>query len=85
VAGVHPDVVLAGRPPGRGVALAGPVRSCRPCGAGWEATIEVAGTLVPIHLREQPGAGPQFAFTVLDPPCFGSDGLRVARPEEVPT
>ena len=25
-----------------------------------------------------------FAFTVLDPPCFGPDGLRVSRPEEVP-
>ena len=29
-AGVHPDRVLAGRQPGRGVVLAGPVRSCRP-------------------------------------------------------
>jgi hypothetical protein len=84
VAGVHPDRVLAGRLPGRGVVLAGPVRSCRPSGAGWEATIEAAGTLVPVHLREQPG-GPEFAFTVLDPPCFGPDGLRVARPEGVPT
>ena len=74
VAGVHPDRVLAG-----------PVRSCRPSGAGWEAAIEAAGTPVPVHLREQPGGGPEFAFTVLDPPCFGPDGLRVARPEEVPT
>ena len=71
----------AGGPlPGRGVVLAGPVRSCRPSGAGWEATIETAGTLVPVHLREQPGGGPEFAFTVLDPPCFGPDGLRVSPP-----
>jgi ABC-type sulfate/molybdate transport systems ATPase subunit len=40
VAGVHPDRVVPGRQPGRGVVLAGPVRSCRPAGAGWEATIE---------------------------------------------
>jgi molybdate transport system ATP-binding protein len=85
LAGVHPDRVLAGRQPGRGVVLAGPVRSCRPSGAGWEATIETAGTLVPVQLREPPGGGPDFTFTVLDPPCFGPDGLRVSRPEEVPT
>lgn len=85
MAGVHPDRVLAGRLPGRGVVLAGPVRFCRPSGAGWEATIEAAGTLVPVYLPEQPGGGPEFAFTVLDPPCFGPDGLRVARPEGVPT
>ncbi len=41
VAGVHPDRVVPGRQPGRGVVLAGPVRSCRPAGAGWEATIEM--------------------------------------------
>ena len=41
VAGVHPDRVVPGRQPGRGVVLAGPVRSCRPSGA-LEATIETA-------------------------------------------
>jgi hypothetical protein len=41
VAGVHPDRVVPGRQPDRGVVLAGPVRSCRPAGAGWEATIEM--------------------------------------------
>ena len=38
---MHPDRVVPGRQPGRGVVLAGPVRSCRPAGAGWEATIEM--------------------------------------------
>jgi hypothetical protein len=87
VAGVHPDRVAAGRHPGRGVVLAGPVRSCRPSGAGWEATIETAGAgvLVPVRLREAPASGRDFACTVLDPPCFSPDGTRVTRPEEVPT
>lgn len=85
VAGVHPDRVVAGRQPGRGLVLAGPVRSCRPAGAGWEASVETAGTLVPVRLPEQPDAGQDFEFTVLEPPCFGSDGIRVSRPEEVPT
>jgi hypothetical protein len=115
VAGVHPDRVVPGRQPGRGVVLAGPVRSCRPAGAGWEATIEAGGveaggveagrvetarvetarvetarvetggTLVPVRLREAPAGREGFVFTVLDPPCFSSDGTRVTRPEEVPT
>ncbi len=85
VAGVHPDRVVAGRQPGRGLVLAGPVRSCRPSGAGWEASVETAGTLVPVRLPEPPDAGRDFEFTVLDPPCFGPDGIRVSRPEEVPT
>jgi molybdate transport system ATP-binding protein len=85
VAGVHPDRVVAGRQPGRGLVLAGPVRSCRPSGAGWEASVEAAGTLVPVRLAEPPGAGQDFEFTVLEPPCFGPDGIRVSRPEEVPT
>ena len=85
VAGVHPDRVVAGRQAGQGLVLAGPVRSCRPSRTGWEAGVETAGTLVPVRLGQQPPAGPDFAFTVLDPPCFGPDGTRVSRPEEVPT
>ena len=65
--------------------LGRPVRSCRPSRTGWEAGVETAGTLVPVRLGQQPPAGPDFAFTVLDPPCFGPDGTRVSRPEEVPT
>ena len=86
VASVHrEDRVVAGRQPGRGLVLSGPVRSGRPS-RGWVGvTIETAGTLVPAQLREPPGGEPDFTFTVLDPPCFGPDGLRVRRPEEVAT
>ena len=31
------------RPPGRGLVLGGPVRSCHPSGAGWEVEIEARG------------------------------------------
>jgi hypothetical protein len=55
VAGVHPDRVVPGRHPGRGVVLAGPVRSCRPSGAGWEATIETA--TIETASAERAGAG----------------------------
>jgi hypothetical protein len=59
VAGVHPDRVVPGRQPGRGVVLAGPVRSCRPAGAGWEATIETASAGG--ASTERPGAGARSA------------------------
>ena len=82
---MHPDRVVTGRQAGRGLVLAGLVRSCRASGAGWEASVETAGTLVAVRLQEQPSAGQHLAFTVLDPPRFGPDGTRVSRPEEVPT
>jgi hypothetical protein len=39
----------------------------------------------PARLSGPAGDGPDFAFTVLDPPCFSPDGLRVSRPEKVST
>ena len=85
VAGVHPDRVLAGRQarPGRGTGRPGPVLPAVRGRVGGD--YRGGGTLVPVQMREPPGGGPDFAFTVLDPPCFGPDGLRVSRPEEVPT
>ncbi|HUY52321.1 MAG TPA: ABC transporter ATP-binding protein [Streptosporangiaceae bacterium] len=80
VAGVHPDRVAAGAQPGRGMVLAGPVRSCRPSGAGWEAGIEAAGTVVPVRLPDRPPAdGAELVVTLLDPPCYGPDGALLAQ------
>ncbi len=81
VAGVHPERVAIGAHPGLGVALAGPVRDCRPSGAGWEADIEVSGVMLSCHLADRPPIGhSDFPVTLLDPPCFGPDGVLLPRP-----
>ena len=43
VAGIHPDRVVAGAQPGRGIVLTGPVTVCRPSGALWEVGSWPAG------------------------------------------
>jgi len=87
VAGVHPDRVTPGSQPDRGLVVTGQVQSCRPAGAGWEAAIDVAGTILTVRLPGQPpaagyGDGPdsgagQVVLTLLDPPYFGPDGARL--------
>jgi len=88
VAGVHPDRVIAGAQPDRGLVLTGQVVACRPAGAGWEATIDVAGGVLAVRLPDKPpdgagyGDGPdsraeRIVLTVLDPPYFGPDGARL--------
>ena len=75
VAGVHPERTLAGAHPDRGPVLTGPVVTCRPAGAGWEADLRVAGTVITCRLPDRPGAdGADLVVTVLDPPWFGPDG-----------
>ncbi|HZC40575.1 MAG TPA: ABC transporter ATP-binding protein, partial [Streptosporangiaceae bacterium] len=56
VAGVHPERVMPGADPRRGLVLSGPVTACRPAGAGWEAEIEAGGEIVACRLPEPPGA-----------------------------
>ncbi len=76
VAAVHPDRVIAGAHPGRGLVLAGQLRSCRPAAAGWEADLAAHGTVLPVRLPERPAEGqPELVLTVLDPPRFGPDGM----------
>ncbi|MBO0770304.1 MAG: ABC transporter ATP-binding protein [Actinobacteria bacterium] len=79
VAGVHPERVVAGADPRRGLVLSGPVTACRPAGAGWEAEIEAGGEIVACRLPEPPAAG-RCEITVLDPPWFAADGTLVAEP-----
>lgn len=87
VAGVHPERVVPGAHPGRGLVLSGAVGALHPAGAGWEAGLQVssgaAGPAAPgapaepdlvwCRLPEAPGA--EATVTVLDPPCFGADGV----------
>jgi ABC-type sulfate/molybdate transport systems ATPase subunit len=81
VAGIHPDRVVAGAIPGRGLVLTGTIVASRPAGAAWESELELpetTGTTVTCRLAERPGSdGSELTVTVLDPPCFGPDGSAV--------
>ena len=74
VAGIHPDRVISGRHPGRGLVLAGIVSSCRPAGALWEVAIRTADATVTGRLPEAAPAGQELVLTAVDPPCFAADG-----------
>ena len=75
VAGIHPERVLAGAFPGRGLVLSGVVAACRPVGAGWEADLRVGEATITCRLPDKPPMSDgEFTITVLDPPYFDSDG-----------
>ena len=75
VAGIHPERVLPGAAPDRGLVLTGTVTACRPAGAGWEADLRVADTAITCRLPDRPpDPGHEVVVTVLVPPCFGPDG-----------
>ncbi len=75
VAGIHPERVLAGAFPDRGLVLSGVVAGCRPAGAGWEADLRVGDATITCRLSDRPSISDgDFTVTVLDPPYFGSDG-----------
>jgi len=84
-AGIHPDRVVAGAVPGRGMVLTGTIAASRPAGAGWEADLRLPSPVggsepmaVTCRLAEWPGAnGSELTVTALDPPCFGPDGSAV--------
>ncbi len=85
-AGIHPDRVVAGGAPGRGLVLAGTIAAIRPAGAGFEADLVLAvpdqgaapAGPVTCRLADRPGSiGSRLTVTVLDPPCFGPGGRAV--------
>jgi len=73
VAGIHPDRVVPGAQSRQGPVLAGVVTGCRPAGALWEVTVEVAGVTVPVRLPDPAPAGRDLVITAVDPPWFGPD------------
>jgi molybdate transport system ATP-binding protein len=77
VAGVHPDRVVPGADPARGLVVTGTVTEARPSGAGWEADVLVGDAPFTCRLPTRP-AGPELSVTVLDPPYFGQDGALLA-------
>jgi ABC-type sulfate/molybdate transport systems ATPase subunit len=83
VAGVHPERVIAGDIPDRGLVLTGVVAAGRPAGAGWEADLRVGEALITCRLPDKPPIpGGEIVVTVLDPPCFGADGKAVPAPAQ---
>lgn len=78
VAGVHPERVVFGSFPTRGLVLSGDVVALRPSGAGWEADLRVGEAVVTCRLPEQPFSGAGAVVTVLDPPWFDPDGALLA-------
>jgi ABC-type sugar transport system ATPase subunit len=71
VAGVHPERVVPGAFPGRGLVLDGTVAALRPSGAGWEADLRVGDVMITCKLPEPP-SGDTAEVTVLDPPYLSS-------------
>jgi hypothetical protein len=80
VIGVHPERVVTGARPDRGVVLHGTVTACRPAGAGWEADLAAGPATVTCRLPERVEAGAEMTVTVTDPPWFGPDGTAVEPP-----
>ena len=80
VAAVHPDRVVGGGQPDRGLVLAGVVASCRPAGALWEIAVMAGEVGVTARLPEATPAGQEVQITVTDPPHFGPDGTAVPGP-----
>ena len=77
MAGVHPDRVLPGADPARGLVVTGTVTAARPSGAGWEADLLVGDAPFTCRLPSRLD-GAQVSVTLLDPPYFGPDGAQLA-------
>jgi ABC-type sulfate/molybdate transport systems ATPase subunit len=83
VAGIHPERVVPGAQPGRGLVLTGPLTAVRPSGAGWEAELTVARQRITCRLPDRPEPdGGQLTVTALDPPLFGPDGAALDPAEQ---
>ncbi len=84
VAGVHPDRVIPGADPGRGLVLTGTVTAARPSGAAWEADVIAGATTFTCRLPSRPdgagAGGAKVSLTLLDPPYFGPDGTLLGPP-----
>jgi ABC-type sugar transport system ATPase subunit len=73
VVGVHPDRVMPGADPVRGLVVTGAVSAARPSGAGWEADLCAENATFTCRLPDRPD-GSRVQVTLIDPPYFGPDG-----------
>jgi molybdate transport system ATP-binding protein len=79
LAGIHPDRVVAGPAPDRGVLMAGLLAGCRPSGAGWEVDMDLDSGTVTARLPDRPVTDSgQLILTAIDPPLFGPAGASVS-------
>jgi ABC-type Fe3+/spermidine/putrescine transport system ATPase subunit len=66
---IHPDRVVFGALPERGVVLNGTVLATRPFGPRYECTVrEQSGEQFAVHVDQPPATGAVCALTALDPP-----------------
>jgi ABC-type sulfate/molybdate transport systems ATPase subunit len=66
---IHPDQVVLGATPDRGVVLTGTVLSARPFGSRYECAVsERSRGRLFVHVDEPPPTGIELTFTALDPP-----------------
>jgi ABC-type sulfate/molybdate transport systems ATPase subunit len=84
VAGIHPDRIVAGAHPERGLVLTGVVANCRPSGALWEVALRAGGATVTGRLREGAAAGSEITVTAVDPPVFDASGRAAGVEHEDP-
>jgi ABC-type sugar transport system ATPase subunit len=73
VAGVHPDRVVPGADPSRGLVVTGTVQAARPSGGAWEVDMLVGDAPFTCRLPDPPHSA-QVSVTLLDPPYFAPDG-----------
>jgi molybdate transport system ATP-binding protein len=73
VAGVHPDRVLPGADPSRGLVVTGTVEAARPSGADWETDLRAGEAAFTCRLPARPESA-EVSVTLLDPPFFAPDG-----------
>jgi ABC-type sulfate/molybdate transport systems ATPase subunit len=79
VAGVHPDRVIPGADPSRGLVVSGTVTAARPSGASWEADLRAGDAAFTCRLPSRPDSA-DVSVTVLNPPYFGPDGAAIPAP-----
>jgi len=76
---VHPQAVVAGDHPDRGVVLRGTVTARRPHGPGFEVVADVNGSAVVCWLPALPPTS-AIEITLLDPPRFAREGVAAGTP-----
>jgi molybdate transport system ATP-binding protein len=76
-AGVHPDRVVPGADPSRGLVVTGTVEAARPSGAGWEADLRAGDAAFTCRLPDRLDSA-QVSVTLLDPPYFAPDGSLIS-------